>query len=66
MKQEEITKYIKMKISILFPRGAYMIDYPFKLRLIHGFATQDMISSTLTTPGPTKVANEYIYTLYMS
>ena len=54
-------KYLKMKMSIMFPAAAYSIEVPYELRVIWGFVTQDMVLSAYTTPNPTEVTYEDVY-----
>lgn len=43
-------KYLKTKLQFLAPEGAHLIDYPTNVYVIHGYCTQPMAATTLTTP----------------
>lgn len=43
-------KYLKTKLQFLAPQGAYMIDYPCNLFLIHGWVTAPLNPTQYTTP----------------
>lgn len=54
-------KYLKTKLQFLAPSGAYMVDYPSNVYLIHGYCTAPLNKTTLTTPQVSNVTYTDIF-----
>ena len=54
-------KYLKTKLQFIAPQGAYLVDYPSNMYLIHGFCTAPINATSLTTPSVQNVTYTNIF-----